>query len=101
MTVSGKKLLPSRFHGWKYLIFLETVLPSFLSEIQVVTSVVSADGALAYYANAVHDCLTRKFGDQWIGRGGPKSWLPMLTDLFPIDFFCQGLNENHSVRDLC
>lgn len=38
--------------------------------------------------------LSRKFGGQWIGRGGSVSWPPRSPDLSPIDFFIWGAMKN-------
>lgn len=72
------------------LTFLETVQPSFLSKVPAVIHRqmwFEHDSAPAHYANAVRGYLTRKFGVQWIGRGGPISFSPRSLDLSPIDFF--------------
>ena len=34
--------------------------------------------------------LDRKFGDNWIGRGGPEASPPRLPDLSALDFFLWG-----------
>lgn len=50
------------------------------------------DLAPKYYA--VHDCLTRKLGDQCSGRGGAKSWPQRSPDLSPFNFFISSSIKN-------
>ena len=58
------------------------------------------DGAPPHYATQVRSYLDRKFGDRWIGRGGPVAWPPRSPDLTPLDFFLWGhvKDQVYSVR---
>lgn len=93
----GPYLLPSRLDCANYLIFLQTVLPGLMNEVPAVIlrrMWFQHDGAPAHFANDVRCYLTRKFGAQWIGRGGPVCWPPRSPDLSPIDFFVWGAMKN-------
>lgn len=48
------------------------------------------DGCPAHFARIVHSWLNRKFGDNWIGRGGPVLWPPRSPDLTILDFYLWG-----------
>lgn len=48
------------------------------------------DGASAHYSAIVRRYLTEKYGERWIGRGGPIAWPPRSPDLNPLDFFFWG-----------
>jgi hypothetical protein len=45
------------------------------------------DGAPAHFTNIVHEYLDEKFGNKWIGRGGPMTWPPRSPHLTQLDFF--------------
>ena len=45
------------------------------------------DSAPAHYYISVRQYLGRKFGDNWIGRGGSRASPPRSTYLTPLDFF--------------
>jgi len=73
------------------------------------------DGAPPHYANITREFLTKKFGNKWIGRGGPVQWPPRSPDLTPLDFFLWGYvkdkvmfeppttkeNMKQKIRDAC
>jgi transposase len=44
------------------------------------------DGAPAHFARAVRRRLTRKYGQRWMGGGGPVPWPPRSPDLNPVDY---------------
>lgn len=48
------------------------------------------DGAPPHYAVQVRQYLNDKFGNKWIGRGGPIQWPPRSPDLTPLDFYLWG-----------
>ncbi len=48
------------------------------------------DGAPPNYSIPVRNYLDQKFGNNWIGRGGPTAWPPRSPDLTPLDFFLWG-----------
>lgn len=52
------------------------------------------DGAPAHFALRVRQYLDRKYGEKWIGRGGPIAWPPRSPDLNPLDFFFWGYLKN-------
>ncbi|GFW88625.1 hypothetical protein TNCV_828941 [Trichonephila clavipes] len=83
-------LVPRQLDGRKYLIFLEMDLPTFLS---TVTAHIyqgkgfQHNGAPANSKIVLRDCLNRKFGARWIGKGGPITWRPRSSYLSPLDLF--------------
>ena len=38
----------------------------------------------------VQDNLDQRFGQQWIGRGGPTVWPTSFPDLTPLDYYLWG-----------
>jgi hypothetical protein len=45
------------------------------------------DGAPAHFARAVRRYLTRRYGERWMGGGGPVPWPPRSSDLNPVDYY--------------
>ena len=52
------------------------------------------DGAPAHFAFAIRRHLDKRFGLQWIGRGGPIAWPPRSPDLIPLDYYLWGHMKN-------
>ena len=48
------------------------------------------DGAPPHFRITVRSYLDEKFGERWIGRGGPTAWPPRSPDLTPLDFYAWG-----------
>jgi hypothetical protein len=48
------------------------------------------DGARAHCARAVRRHLTRRYGQRWMGRGGPVPWPRKSPDLNPVDYCVWG-----------
>jgi transposase len=48
------------------------------------------DGAPSHFARAVRRHLTRRYGERWMGRGGPVPWPPRSPDLNPVDYCVWG-----------
>ena len=48
------------------------------------------DGASAHFSRNVRNHLDVRFGQQWIGRGGPVCWPARSPDLSCLDFFLFG-----------
>jgi hypothetical protein len=48
------------------------------------------DGAPAHFARAVRRHLTRRYGERYMGRGGPVPWPPRSPDLNPMDYCVWG-----------
>ena len=49
------------------------------------------DGTPAHFHLSVRRYLNRRYGERWIGRGGPVPWPPRSPDLNPLDFLCMAL----------
>lgn len=52
------------------------------------------DGAPAHSVVSARERLTDMFGQQWIGRYGPRRWPARSPDLTPMDFFLWGFIKN-------
>lgn len=91
--IIGPFFIEERLTGERYLRLLETsveeqlqnVPESYQSELYY-----QHDGAPAHYQRDVRAFLDRKFGERWIGRGGPVAWPARSPDLTPLDFFLWG-----------
>ncbi|GBM10039.1 hypothetical protein AVEN_115868-1 [Araneus ventricosus] len=47
-------------------------------------------GWCTHYRNGVHRHLNARYGQQWIGRGGPVLWPARSPDLTCLDYFLWG-----------
>lgn len=91
--VIGPYLLPARLTGAAYLIFLQDVLPLLLDDVPLHVRQelwFQHDGAPPHFTRDVRGHLNRRFGQRWIGRGGPIAWPPRSPDLTPLDYFFWG-----------
>ena len=52
------------------------------------------DGAPAHSGVLARNTLASIFGEQWIGRYGPRWWPARSPDLTPLDFFLWGQVKN-------
>lgn len=52
------------------------------------------DGAPAHSVITARQWLNNTFGEQWIGRFGPRRWPARSPDLTPLDFFLWGCIKN-------
>lgn len=89
----GPHILPRKLNGRRYLRFLRRHLPGLLEDVpleQRQNLWYMHDGAPAHFAAAVRRHLTRRYGQRWIGRGGPVPWPPRSPDLNPLDFCVWG-----------
>jgi hypothetical protein len=48
------------------------------------------NGAPPHFSREVRGILDQQYPDRWIGRGGPRHWLPRSPDLNAFDFFSLG-----------
>lgn len=97
----GSFVLEERLTGELYLQFLQNDLNNLLDDVPYQDRVqmwFMHDGAPPHYSNLVRDHLTERFGDRWIGRGGPVLWPPRSPDLNPLDFFL-GTSERACLFD--
>lgn len=89
----GPYMLPLRLTGGTYRVFLEEVLGDLLEDVPLDIRRglwFQHDGAPPHFALDVRNHLNRRFGQRWIGRGGPIPWPPRSPDLNPLDFFLWG-----------
>ena len=87
--------LPQRLTGQRYRQFLHTVLPDLLHHDDVplnqrLNMWFMHDGAPAHFQLRVRWILNQRYGQHWIGRGGPVPWPPRSPDLNPMDFCVWG-----------
>ena len=76
-----------------YLRFLESILHGLLEYLPLHVRQnmwFQHDGAPPHFSLAVRDHLDQRFGQQWIGRGGPIAWPPRSPDLTPLDNYLWG-----------
>jgi hypothetical protein len=68
------------------------------------------DGAPALFPRAVRRHLTRRYGERWMGGGGPVPWPPRSPDLTPVDYCVWGhvkslvytsAVDKHRIEGLC
>ena len=77
----------------KWLDFVAYVLPELLEDVPLNVRqrmYFQNDGAPAHFSIALRNHLRAKFGNRWIGRGGPMAWPPGSPDLTYLDFFLWG-----------
>nr|CAI5842924.1 unnamed protein product [Callosobruchus analis] len=89
----GPYMLPNKLNGTMYTRFLEEVLDGLLEDVPLNIRAnlwFQHDGASVHFSRSARNCLTRRFGEKWIGRGGPHLWPVRSPDLNPIDFFLWG-----------
>ncbi|XP_076659903.1 uncharacterized protein LOC143363191 [Halictus rubicundus] len=76
-----------------YCDFLKNHLPALLEDVPLHVRRemwFQQDGAPPHFAIITRQFLNEKFGNKWIGRGGPRQWTPRSPDLTPLDFFLWG-----------
>lgn len=82
--------------------FLENHLDELLLHIpqhQRETMWFQLDGAPAHYDLRVRNFLNIRFGERWIGRGGPINWPARSPDITPLDFFLWGFIKSKVYKD--
>ena len=77
----------------------ENVLPQLEETGNMDTLWWQQDGAPPHYAKCVREMLHSRFGERWIGRGGPVEWPPRSPDLSPLDFFLWGYLKRRVYRN--
>lgn len=93
----GPYLLPNKLNGAIYTRFLEDILDELLENVPLNIRRhmwFQHDGAPAHFDGGARNVLNRRFGEKWIGRGGPQIWPPRSPDLNPIDFFVWGFMKS-------
>lgn len=91
--IIGPFFIDERLTGERYLQLIESSLEeqlesvplNYLSELYF-----QHDGAPAHYQRDVRTYLSDRYGERWIGRGGPVPWPARSPDLTPLDFFLWG-----------
>lgn len=97
-TVLGPHFFEGNVNQHSYSEVLDSTLLDFLDDLPLNRRQklwFQQDGATAHYALIVRNNLNRKFGYQWIGRGGPRTWPARSPDLTPLDFFLWGYVKQH------
>ena len=97
----GPHFLPQKLNGEQYLRFLQNHLPNLLEDVpwrQRQQMWFMHDGAPAHFHLSVSRYLNRRYGDWWIGRGGPVPLPPRSPDLNPLDFYVWGLCKRPSLQ---
>lgn len=93
----GPFRLPNRLTGALYRNFLENDLNTLLEDIPLAIigrMYYMHDGAPAHFSLVAREYLDRRFGNMWIGRGGPVPWPARSPDLNPLDFSFWGFMKN-------
>ena len=80
--VIGPYLLPSNLTSDEYFIFHEYTLHGLLEDVHQ-NMLFQHDSAPPHFTLAVWDHLDQRFGQNWIGRGGPIG----SPDLTTLDYF--------------
>lgn len=93
----GPFRLPNRLTGALYRNFLENDLNTLLEDVPLAIigrMYYMHDGAPAHFSRVAREYLDRRFGNSWIGRGGPVPWPARSPDLNPLDFSFWGFMKN-------
>lgn len=93
----GPFRLPNRLTGALYRNFLENDLNTLLEDVPLAIigrMYYMHDGAPAHFSRVAREYLDRRFGNTWIGRGGPVPWPARSPDLNPLDFSFWGFMKN-------
>lgn len=91
--VLGPYFIDGYLNSATYLELLRHVVEEMLEDIPLALHrnlYYQQDGAPPHYGRQVREYLTERFGDHWIGRGGPVAWPPRSPDLTPLDFYLWG-----------
>ncbi|KAL0811827.1 hypothetical protein ABMA28_009255 [Loxostege sticticalis] len=91
--IIGPHFIEGRLTGENYLQLLRDVVEEQLEEVPISNLAglyYQHDGAPAHFQHAVRAYLNERFGERWIGRGGPVPWPARSPDLTPLDFFLWG-----------
>lgn len=92
-TLVGPHFFENRLNGQMYVEFLRNELNQLLEDVPLnirCNMWFMHDGAPAHFSRIARQELEYKFGQQWIGRGGPVGWPPRSPDLNPCDFYLWG-----------
>lgn len=91
--IIGPIFIDGTLTGPRYLEMLQTTIEDLIEEVPVAylnNLYYQHDGAPPHYAIHVRNYLNEKYGENWIGRGGPVPWPARSPDLTPCDFFLWG-----------
>ena len=89
----GPVFLPNRLTGNEYLQVLRNNVEEVFDDMPLQhrrNAYFIHDGAPAHFSIQVREYLNARFGNNWIGRGGPVLWPPRSPDLNPLDFCIWG-----------
>lgn len=91
--VLGPYFIEGSLTSTTYLELLRQVVEEMLDDVPLAlyrNLYYQQDGAPPHYGRQVREYLTERFGNQWIGCGGPVAWPPRSPDLTPLDFYLWG-----------
>lgn len=89
-VIVGPIFITGRLTGRDYLDMLSGAIEGLLEDVPLnllSNHYYQHDGAPPHYAAEVRDYLNNKYGDRWIGRGGPIPWPARSCDLTVMDFY--------------
>lgn len=89
----GPYFFDRHLNGHMYCEFLQNEFEEMINNLPLNirrTLWFQQDGAPAHFSRQVTDHLNARFGNHWIGRGGPVQWPPRSPDLTKLDFFLSG-----------
>lgn len=108
--IIGPVFIDGPLTGQRYLEMISTTIESLIEDVPLGylnNFYYQHDGAPPHYAASVRDYLNNKYGENWIGRGGPIPWPTRSPDLTPCDFYLWGevkrrvyVEEAQSLEDL-
>lgn len=92
-VIVGPVFIEGSLTGGNYLHMLQGVIEDLLDDVPLSLTghyYYQHDGAPPHYSRLVRDYLNTRYGDMWIGRGGPVPWPARSPDLTPLDFYLWG-----------
>lgn len=92
-VIVGPVFIEGSLTGGHYLDMLRGVIEELLEDLPLSlysNHYFQHDGAPPHYTRAVREYLDSRYGQMWIGRGGPVSWPARSPDLTPLDFYLWG-----------
>lgn len=81
--------IPLRLNGAFYKDFLQEQVPILVKNVPLAIRLRMCFmhyGATAHSNKTAHQYLEDVYPNHWIGRAGHQPWLPISTDLNPLDF---------------